>query len=172
MHRFISLASLLLWICAAIPASAQAQKDVSLKIGGNYFINCKRTIVLGDYTILSVSGDDESGRMVNFSIYGPDGRLDARLHEGSFEGPRAEYYKIQTAPNGFQIVDTRVDRIVLKILRVENPQYKRTDMHVWAEFFLPNGQLFQCSPEESNVPMLQMIKGSTFSNNDTAIQLN
>jgi len=69
------------------------------------------------------------------------------------------------------VVDTRNDRIVLKIFSVENKAMKRNDLHVWADFFLPDGNRFQCTPEECTVPMMQMMKGATFKNNETAIQL-
>ena len=152
--------------------AAAQNSDVSLKIGGSYFINCKRTIAFGEQSVMSVSGDDKTGRKVNFDIFSPSGTLDASLKDGSFSGAKAKFYAINRFDNGFTVVDTRNDRIVLKIVSVENKAQKRNDLHVWADFFLPNGERFQCTPEECNVPMMQMMKGATFSNNETAIQLN
>jgi hypothetical protein len=72
---------------------------------------------------------------------------------------------------GFTITDSRSERIVLMVKKVENKTEKRTELHVWADFFLPDGNRFQCSPDECNLPMLQMMTGSTFSGVGTAIQL-
>lgn len=152
--------------------AAQNEKDVCLKIGGSYFINCKRTIAFGDQAVMSVSGDDKSGRKVNFDIFSPRGVLDASLKDGRFSGPQANAYAIKSTGEGFTITDTRSDRIVLMIKNVENKTRNRNELHVWADFFLPNGNRFQCTPEECNVPMLQMMKGATFERNETAIQLN
>lgn len=164
----------LFWLAAtllsAAPSTAQ-KPDVCLKIGGNYFINCARTIAFGDYSILSVSGDEKTGRMVNFEIYSAKGTLDATLKEGKFSGKNADSYSLKSLGDGFVISDSRTNRPVLKIQNVENKALKRMEMNVWADFFLPNGGRFECTPQTSNVPMLEMMKGATFKNNGTAIQL-
>jgi hypothetical protein len=152
--------------------AAQSPKDVCLKIGGSYFINCKRTIAFGEQAVMTVSGGDKSGRMVNFDIFSPQGMLDASLKDGKFSGANANAYAIKNIGEGFTITDTRSNRIVLKVLNVGNTTEKRNELHVWADFFLPGGGRFQCTPEESNVPVLQMMPGSTFENMETAIQLN
>jgi hypothetical protein len=56
-------------------------------------------------------------------------------------------------------------------MNIKNDSEKRSELHIWADFFLPDGGRFQCTPEESNVPMLNMLRGATFKNNETAIQL-
>lgn len=150
---------------------ALVAQDVSLKIGGCYFINCERTIAFGEQSIMSVSGDDKSGRKVNFDIYSADGVLEASLFDGNFTGIRAADYAIVRFEDGFYIQDSKNQHIVLKIQNVQNTSEKRLDLHVWADLFLPGGNRFQCTPEESNVAMLGMMKGSTFKNNKTAIQL-
>ena len=149
-----------------------AQKDLSLKIGGSYYINCQKTIVFGNQPIMSMTGDDVKGRKISFDVYSPEGILDASLNEGKFTGPRADAYSIVSIPDGFYIEDTRNQRIALKIVRVENKKEERFDFHVWGDFFLPNGERFQCSPEDSNHSLLQMLKGATFARNRVAIQLN
>jgi len=163
------LAGATLW---ATNIAAQNPTDVCLKIGGSYFINCKRTIAFGEQAIMTVSGDDKSGRMVNFDIFSPQGNLDATLKDGKFSGTNANDYAVLSIGDGFTVTDTRSDRIVLKVLNVENKTLNRNEMYVWADFFLPDGNRFQCTPETCNVPMMQMMKGATFKNNQTAIQLN
>ena len=149
-----------------------AQKDVSLKIGGSYFINCKRTIAFGEQSVMTVSGDDKDGRKVNFDIFSPEGILEASLNEGKFLGVKADNYVFKTIEDGFTITDLERHRIVLKIIRVENKVAKRIDMHVYADMYLPDGSRFQCTPDDCNVPMMKMMKGATFESNGTAIQLN
>ena len=119
-----------------------------------------------------MSGNDKTGRMVNFDLYGADGTLQASLLNGNFSGKQADDYHVQRFEEGFFIKNTVENRIVLKIQSVENKEEKRTEMHVWADFYLPNGGVFQCTPEESNVPLLEMIKGTTMKNAGTGVQLN
>lgn len=174
MKNIIKTTFLLLSVAmiSSTSLSAQNQKDVCLKIGGSYFINCKRTIAFGEQAVMTVSGDDKSGRKVNFDIFSPQGVLDASLKDGKFSGTNANAYSIKNIGEGFTVTDTRSNRMVLKVMNVENKPQKRNELHVWADFFLPDGNRFQCTPEECNVPMMQMMKGATFSNNETAIQLN
>lgn len=169
LHKIILLC---LSITSIAEAAAQNSKDVSLKIGGCYFLNCERTIAFGEQAVMTVNGDDKTGRMVNFDLFAPNGALEASLKNGQFTGPKAKSYKITAFPDGFTITDTRNGRVVLKIVSMKNASQARYDLHVWADFYLPNGGRFLCSPEESNVPLLQMMQGSTFKNVGTAIQLN
>lgn len=177
-HLFPSTAMKKLYVilfCAFAGLSglfAQGKADIVLKMGSNYYINCKQSIAFGDYSILSVSGDAQNGRMIFFDIYNPQGGLDASFRDGTFTGAAASYFQIQQIPDGFYILDSRSQHIPLKIVNVYNAAKSRKELHVWADFFLPNGGRFQCTPDQSNVPYLQMMQGSTFANNQTAIRLN
>jgi hypothetical protein len=171
MKRIIKT-SLLFALVAIVQTTSFAQNnDISLKIGGNYFINCERTIVYGDHSILNIVGDDQTGRRVNFDIFSSLGTLDASLADGSFSGPNAKYYTANRFEDGFDVIDSRDGRVVLKILSVDNIKMNRNDLHVWADFYLPDRSRFQCTPDKSNVPTLQMMSGTTFKNNKVAIQL-
>jgi hypothetical protein len=163
----------LLGFCVALPSAAQTtpKADVCLKIGGSYFINCKRTIAFGEYSILTVSGNDSTGRMVNFDIYSSSGTLDASLKDGNFSGTNDDSYTVAHIQDGFAVSDKRNSRLVLKVVNVFNKEENRSEMQVWGDFFLPNGGRFICTPETSNVPMLEMMKGNTFQGAGTGIQL-
>lgn len=162
---------LFLLLGAIVSATTLSGQDVCLKIGGSYFINCKRTIAFGEQAIMTVSHDDKNGSMVNFDIFSPEGVLDASLKAGKFSGTKANAYAVKNLGEGFTVTDTRTNRIVLKVVGVKNEDQKRNELHVWGDFFLPDGGRFQCTPEESNVPMLNMMRGAIFKNNETAIQL-
>jgi hypothetical protein len=168
----ITLSLLTLLIIYSSSLYAQSQKNVCLKIGGSYYINCERTIVFGEQAIMSVNGDDERGRTINFDIFSSKGILDASLKDGNFSGTNVKSYAIAQMEEHFTITHTRSNRLVLMVKNVENKTEKRNEFHIWADFFLPDGNRFQCTPEASNVPMLEMIKGATFTNSNTAIQLN
>jgi hypothetical protein len=163
--------SLFLLAGIIVSATTLSGQDVCLKIGGSYFINCKRTIAFGEQAIMTVSLDDKNRRMVNFDIFSQEGVLDASLKDGKFSGRQANAYVVENIGEGFAVTDTRSKRVVLKVMGVKNEDQKRNELHVWGDFFLPDGGRFQCTPEESNVPMLNMVRGATFKNNETAIQL-
>lgn len=94
--------SLFLAFGAILSMTAAAQNnDVSLKIGGSYFINCKRAIAFGEQSVMSVSGDDKTGRKVDFDIFSPSGTLDASLKDGNFSGAKAKFYAVNRFNDGF-----------------------------------------------------------------------
>jgi hypothetical protein len=150
--------------------SIQAQ-DICLKIGANYFINCKSVLTIRGHPVLQMTGDDNTGRKVMFAIYASNGKLDATLADGKFSGTHAKHFQIQQDPNGFTIFDDRDKRMILKCEGHYNESKKRKESHIWAQLYLPDGSMFQCTPETSNVPMLEMMKGSTFSNSGSAITI-
>lgn len=120
---------------------------------------------------MTVSGNDSTGRMVNFEIYAPSGVLEASLKEGKFTGSQAASFEAKSIKDGFTVTDTRNSRVVLKVVSIYSDENKRDEMNVWGDFFLPNGGRFMFTPETSNLPMLDMMKGSTFRNVGTAIQI-
>jgi len=163
---------LLLAAFSLSPSLASGQQDAfALKMCGSYYINCPRTIVFGEHSILNIVGDDLRGRKVSFDIYSPAGVLEATLQEGRFSGPGEINYTVHLFEEGFDVLDVRDRRVILRIIRQDNPPQNRVDLLVWADLYLPDGNRFQCSPDDCNVPMLSMMKGVTFSNVNTAIQL-
>jgi len=147
-------------------------QDICLKIGSNYFINCKNVISINGHPILQMTGDDATGRKVSFEIYSANGALDATLRDGKLSGQNANFYKISQEPNGFTLSDGRDKHIVLRVEGHYNEKEKRKEDFVWAQLYLPDGNIFQCTPETTNVEYLQYMSGSTFRNSDSAIELN
>lgn len=149
----------------------KAQDELCLKIGGSYYINCKNTIVFSGQPILSMTGDDVSGRMVSFELFSPSGKHEATLRDGKFRGSNPDVYVVMPEDEGFTIIDTRSRRVALRVAGVENRSANRSELHIWADLYLPDGNRFQCTPDETNIPFLNMLKGATFKNSDTAIRL-
>ena len=152
--------------------SAFAQKqEYALKIGGSFFIKCQRTIVYKGIDIMTLTDIENKGAKVNFDIYAPTGWLDASVKAGKLAGDGASYFAVVTSAEEFSVTDKRDGRIVCIVKKKWNLNQERWDLLVWADLYLPDGNRFQCIPEESNVPILNMTKGATFLNNMTAIQL-
>jgi hypothetical protein len=166
------LSTLLMVSFIFVADTLSAQNDICLKIGGNYYINCKRTIAFGNQSIFSITGNDSTGRDVSFDLFSATGTLDASFKNGQLSGPNVRFYELKNTGDILTISDLLNKRFILKIVYTEDNPEKRKEFHVWADFYLPNGERFQCTPDETNVPMLNMMKGATFKNSYTAIQLN
>jgi hypothetical protein len=149
----------------------QTESPICIKMGGSYFINCARTIVFGDQDIMTMEGDDIKGRKIHFDLFSAKGKLEATLQGGVFSGSNAHQYAVKALEDGFMIFDKRSDRVVLVTKNVNNAADDRKEVHIWADFYLPDGNRFQCTPDESNVPVLNMLRGATFTNSEIAISL-
>jgi hypothetical protein len=171
MKRYPTFILLLALWTLSFSVTFGQQDDFALKICGSYYVKCARTIVFGEHSILNIVGDDLRGRKVSFDIYSPNGILEATLQDGRFSGPGEINFTVHLFDEGFDVLDIRDRRVILRIIRQDNPSQSRVDLLVWADLYLPDGNRFQCSPEDCNVPMLSMMKGVTFSNVNTAIQL-
>lgn len=162
----------LLLIGSLAPGRTLAQQEsFALKICGSYFIRCERTIVLGDHSVLNIVRDDRQGWKVSMDIFGPGGVPEATLRDGRFSGPGANHYTVQLFEEGFDVLDLRDTRVLLRVKREDNPEKKRVDLLVWADLYLPDGKRFQCSPDDCNMPTIRMMKGNTFQGGKAAIIL-
>jgi hypothetical protein len=160
----------LLFIAFVSMSQAKGQ-DICLKIGNNYFINCKSVLTVQGHSVLNMTGNDSTGRKVSFEMYTSSGKLDARLENGIFTGTQAQHYKIEQDPKGFHIYDDRDNRVLLKAEGHYNDKAQRKEVHIWAQLYLPNGSVFECTPETSNVPTLQMMSGNVFRNSGSAVTI-
>ncbi len=152
--------------------SAFAQKqEYALKIGGSFFIKCQRTIVYRGVDIMTLTDIENKGSRVNFDIYGSTGWLEASVSAGKLTGNGASYFAVISSQDEFTVTDRRDGRTVCIVKKKWNLQQERWDLLVWADLYLPDGGRFQCTPDTSNVPILNMTMGSTYTNMGTAIRL-
>jgi hypothetical protein len=154
----------------AATAQQQSSKSICLKMAGSYFIDCKRTIAFGDYSLMNITGTEATGKMVSFEILDARGNLAASLKNGQFTGPGASQYEVYREADSFMIAKKGSKEFILRVKTVHNKSENRNELHIWANFYLPDGNQFQCTPDESNLSTLEMMKGSSFVNNGTAIQ--
>ncbi len=146
-------------------------KDIVLKIGGNYYTNNKKTIVYREFAILSISGNDSLGRNVNFEILNSQGKVEARMLNGEFTGGKGAAYALMNNEQGFAVKETNTGRPVLMVKYQWNEEKKRKEQNVWADFYLPDGKKFICTPETTNLDFMQYMKGAEFEGNDVAIHI-
>lgn len=149
---------------------AQADSVCAVKIGGSFYINCKSIITFQKTNVLSVSGKAENTIPVNFSIFNSTGQQIGEVSEGSLKAGSQDDFSLKVTANEFTLIEKASSRIICHVKKV--PGGTRCELWVWVDMYLPNGTYLQCTPESSEHPTLQMVKGATFKNSLSAIHLN
>lgn len=150
----------------------QSNTICAIKIGSNYYINCKRIITFSDQTILTLTNSNDNSIEINFDIFSINGKKEATVKDGKLTEGNKELYTIKSSEKEYAFIEKSTNRIICLVKKHFDPTNKRFELHVWTDMYMPNGFYFQCTPETTNVPILNYIQGSTFSNSDSAITLN
>ena len=168
----VKLATLLVAAVSLSTFSLSAQKvEYALKIGSSFYIDCRHTILYKGVDVMSLADIENKGAKVNFHIYSPAGVLEASVKAGKLSGNAAASFAVVSSADKFTVTDKRDGRIVCMVQKKWNNRAERWDLLVWADLYMPDGNIFQCTPETTNVPLLQMMQGSTFTGAFAAIQL-
>ena len=150
---------------------AQAQNGCAVRIGSNNYINCAHTITFKGQDVLTLVKTPENAIKVNFDVFAQNGMKLAEIRNSVIAQGIKGNYNIIADDTSYTFMEKVTSRIIVHIIR--HPDSKTgCVMDVWTDMYMPSGFYFQCTPETTNVPMLNMMKGSTFTNSGSAIVLN
>ena len=152
-------------------AISQSDSSITLKMGNNYFTDCEKTVVFKGQEIFDIDKSIDSKINISFIIYDENGVQLAEVKSGKMISGKSENYTLSNSAEKFSLVEKSTGRIISFVKRVYNDKEKRYEYHVSADLFLPDGYAFQCTPESSNIPMLNMMQGSNFIGSGTAITI-
>ncbi|MBW8049368.1 MAG: hypothetical protein FVQ77_03300 [Cytophagales bacterium] len=150
----------------------QPVKDCAVKIGSNYYINCKHIIVFQQQDVLTVTDTKGNSIKINFDIFSPNGKKVAAVKDGQLVEGNKDLYDIKSSDKEYTFMEKSTNRIICYVKRTFNKEKNRCELQIWADMYMPSGFYFQCTPETTNVPLLNMMKGSTFTGAESAIILN
>lgn len=159
------------YLFLALNGFAQPGNKCSAKIGSNYYINCKHIITFDGQDVFTIKNSDESDILINFEVFSENGTKTATITNSKITTGDIELFTIKSTDTEFSFVEKASNRIICFVKKVHSEETKKCELHVWVDMYMPSGFYFQCTPETTNVPSLNMIKGSIFANSDAAIQL-
>jgi hypothetical protein len=166
--------TLLLFHFLLFPVIIMAQTDTAcaVKIGSSYYINCRHIITFRGKDVLNVISTRETPVKINFDVYSSDGKKTAVVKEGKITEGASELFTISSSYTAFSFMEKSTKRIICYVKKIFDKENSRCELHVWADMYMPSGFYFQCTPETTNVEMLNNMKGATFKNSGVAISLN
>ncbi len=163
---FLSLVSL-----CALPASAQEREICAVHLGNNYFVDCQKFIVYRGEEVVSQSQDRSRVDGFSMSLYSNSGQHIATIKDGKLVSGREEDVSIVVSNTEFSVSDARTGHIYCLVKKTYNVEKKWCQFDVWMDITLADGNQFLCTPESSNVSILQAMSGSVFQKAGVAINL-
>jgi hypothetical protein len=106
----IILVLALLFHC--VDSVAQNDSLCAIKIGGNYYINCKKLIVFEDYSVLNINSLSEKHIGVNLDIYSTTGEKIAVVKNGAITEGDESLFTIKSTGAEYSIMENASDRII------------------------------------------------------------
>lgn len=150
----------------------QTDNVCAVKIGKNYYINCKKIISFQNQPVLTITNSQDNSIKINFDVFSTSGTKVATVKEGKLAEGNKDLYIIKLTEKEFSFIEKSTNRIICFVKKTYDQQNKRCELQVSADMYMPSGFYFQCTPETTNVPFLNNMQGATFANSDSAISLN
>jgi len=152
--------------------NAQYKQDITIKLGGAWYINCQHLVRFGEQDVINISLGATGEILPAIDIFSESGIKTASVSNGKLNTGNKADYSITSSEKEFTLSEKATKRVICYVKKIQNKEKNREELHVWLDLYMPDGFYFQCTPDETNVPFLQGMKGATFKNNRTAVQLN
>jgi hypothetical protein len=148
------------------------ENHCTTKLGGVYFTDCKKFIFAGEQEVLNIRAIEGQMYLLSFQVYNPNRQRIAEIKDNEFVTGNKEQFIIKKTEDEFLLEEISTQRILLYFKRVEKEELYECLYHLWLDFYMPDGNIFQASPEESNLKVLQNMRGASFKRIGTCIHLN
>ena len=143
-------------------------------MGGVYIINCQHLVVFSGHDVITFSSWHPDSILPNFDIYNNLGVRSAWVTNGKLLGPQAMKYSIKKTDEQWTCMERDGNRILCLLVKKKEVKTKKYAMllEVSLDLRLPDGNYFRCNAQESNLKMMEGMKGSTFLNGETVLSVN
>ena len=141
------------------------KKNFKVKIGGNYFINCKSLISYDDKQFFTVKRRDSDGQLdIDFDVYDQNAQKVAAVRRGNVVQGDINAYEISHEADCKKVIEKATGRVIVQIDK--NPP--DADLAVSVNMYLPNGFLLKATPDAINISSLKTV-GNIFKDLKTGI---
>jgi len=152
--------------------NVMAQNSCAIKIGSNYFIDCKHLISYKGIDVLSLEKTPGDSITVNFDVYATNGQKVATVNKGKIVEGNKDLFEIMANDTAYTFIEKATSRIIVHIHKYTDPNSNKCVMDTWADMYMPTGFYFQCTPDTTNVNYLNWMRGNTIQGAGNAISLN
>jgi hypothetical protein len=146
------------------------EKEFSVKLGGNTYINVPVLIAYKGTALFTISRSEDGQLGIDFEIYGPDRRKIATIKKNNIyldRGQKTEYEFEGTAESIALIEKAGGKRVV----EIKKRPTAAEELDVSLSTYLPDGQLLTADPDKTSLKGLQM-KGNVIQGAKIGIAIN
>ncbi|MBI1193873.1 MAG: hypothetical protein GC205_12000 [Bacteroidetes bacterium] len=162
---------LFVFLFSAFAVSAQSSESCAVRLGNNYFKDCKRFIVYRGDDVVKQSQDRSRVDGFSMQLYSTSGQPIATITDGKLVSGNEKDISVVASETEFSVIDAKTGHIYCLIKKTYNNEKSWCQFDVWMDITLADGTKFLCTPESSNVSMLQYMNGGVFVGAGTAILL-
>lgn len=137
------------------------EKEFSVKLGGNTYINTPNLVVYKGDSLFRISRSENDGILgIDFDIYDPHGKRIATVRRSVVVQGDAANYDIKTGHAEYTVTEKSSGRLVTSVKRRDA---QGAELEVSVRLYAPDGFLFDATPTQTNVGGVVM-SGCTFKN--------
>lgn len=124
--------------------------DYTVKLGGNYFINCESLITYDDATLFTLTRRENDGRLgIDCDIYDVKGNKIATIRHGTIVDVDRNRYDFYHGADCKRVYDAESERVILEIRR----RLPDAELGVTVRMYLPeSGFLLEADTDEIKLP--------------------
>ncbi|MBL0341184.1 MAG: hypothetical protein IPP71_09775 [Bacteroidetes bacterium] len=145
-------------------AFGQKVPECAVNIGGNYYINSKHIILFNGQDILSITNTETDTIGVNFDVFSSEGKKIVEVKLGQIQMGNKSLYSIKSSSLEYTFMEIDTKRIICYVKKLADNEKYDCVYAVYVDMYMPDGKNFQCTPETTNNPVLNGMKGNTFKN--------
>ena len=139
------------------------EKEFKVKLGGNFYVDTPVLVAFKGESLFTLKRHDENGYLgIYFEILDKFGAKIASVKRNEIYFGDKSAYQIDGSANRYVLSERESGRVICDIKRREDAHPSELDVSV--RLYLPNGFLFDATPEQTNLPGRNIIRGCTITN--------
>ena len=148
----------------------EVEENFIVRLGGNTYINVPTLVAFKGESLFTLKRHDENGYLgIYFDIYDSKGKKIAVVRRNEIYSGDKSAYQIDGASDRYLFSEKATGRVICDIKRYEAAHPAELDVSV--HLYTPTGFLFDATPEQTNLPRFNVLRGNTFENCQTGIAL-
>lgn len=167
--RLKSIITVILWLSSLwVFSQFSPAPKCTIKMGDNYFTNMQHLIVCGGKPICDISSRSDS-ILINLVVHDKSGNEIGKIIKSKLVSGNKNDLSVKYSASEFSVTHVPSKQQLCLIKKSYLSNINRCILDLWLNFYLPNGKVFQCTPQTSNQPKLQQMSGVEMDSMGTAI---
>lgn len=140
-----------------------------VRIGGNTYIDCANLVVFRGEPLFNLRRHEDGYLGIDFEIYNQEGRRIATVRRNEVYVGDRQAYPIEGTMNRYVVTERDTGRVICDIRKREDADPAELDVSV--HLYTPSGFLFDATPDQTNLPGGNVLRGNVIQGCGTAIMI-